>query len=138
MHQLIYWSQPFGYDDAILAGILLDARRMNARADVSGALVCRQDVYLQLLEGPADTVLETYARIRRDDRHTNPTILTSRAVSARLFGDWSMLHDPATSWMWSPEEIADGALERASATEAIAAFEALGAKVATSAPTCPR
>ena len=29
--QLIYCSQPFGFDDAMLGGILLQARRNNAR-----------------------------------------------------------------------------------------------------------
>ena len=49
--QIIYMSQPFGYDEAMLAGILLDARRCNKRDGITGALVCRHDIYLQLLEG---------------------------------------------------------------------------------------
>ncbi|MEO1331606.1 MAG: BLUF domain-containing protein, partial [Pseudomonadota bacterium] len=48
--QLVYSSQPFGYDDIMLNGILNDARRCNLRDDITGALVCRHDIYLQLLE----------------------------------------------------------------------------------------
>ncbi|NCV67989.1 MAG: blue light sensor protein, partial [Rhodobacteraceae bacterium] len=49
--QIIYASQPLGYDSATLHTILDVARKCNARDNVSGALVCRQDIYLQLLEG---------------------------------------------------------------------------------------
>jgi hypothetical protein len=33
-----------------------------------------------------------------------------------------MLHDPAASWIWSKEEVADGAVERATTEELIAFF----------------
>ena len=49
--QLIYSSQPFGYDSTTLQTILNDARRCNTRDGISGALVCRHDIYVQLLEG---------------------------------------------------------------------------------------
>lgn len=35
--QLTYASHPFGFDDAMLAGILLDARRCNARDGITSA-----------------------------------------------------------------------------------------------------
>jgi len=42
--QIIYSSQPFGFDEAMLSGILLDARRCNTRDGITGALVCRRDI----------------------------------------------------------------------------------------------
>ena len=59
--QLIYASRPFGFDDATLNAILMDARRSNPRHGITGALVCRSDIYLQLLEGPAAAVDSTFA-----------------------------------------------------------------------------
>lgn len=56
LKQLIYKSVPKGYDPAILAAILMHARRDNSRNGVSGALVCRPEMYLQLIEGPADQI----------------------------------------------------------------------------------
>jgi Sensors of blue-light using FAD len=50
--RLIYCSRPFGFDNAILNGILSDARRCNERDAITGALICRADVYLQLIEAP--------------------------------------------------------------------------------------
>ncbi|MEM9128927.1 MAG: BLUF domain-containing protein, partial [Pseudomonadota bacterium] len=41
MIQLVYASMPFGFDDAMLGGILLDARRCNERDDITGALIVR-------------------------------------------------------------------------------------------------
>jgi hypothetical protein len=121
--QLTYASRPFGFDDAMLAGILMDARRCNARDGITGALIVREDLYLQLLEGPPDAVEAAYGRIARDDRHVDVRPLTRREVTQRLFPDWSMLDDPARTWMWTMAEVADGAVQRASEADVIAVFE---------------
>ena len=121
--QLTYASRPFGFDGAMLDGILLDARRCNTRDGITGTLIARQDLFLQLLEGPAEVVDAAYQRIIRDDRHIDVRRLTRRDTSARLFPDWAMRHDPARSWMWSMEAVADGAVRRASEDEVIGVFE---------------
>lgn len=122
-------SQPFGYDEPTLAGILLDARRCNKRDGITGALVCRHDVFLQLLEGPAAQVEAAYGRIGRDDRHAEVTELVRGPVTERIFGDWAMLHDPAKSWVWSEAEISDGALDRATPQDIRKVFEGLAERV---------
>lgn len=123
--QLIYSSQPFGYDEAVLNGILMDARRCNTRDDITGALVCRHDIFLQLLEGPKDSVHATYERIKRDDRHVDVKLRFFGDVPTRMFGNWAMLHDPAHSWLWSSAEIADDALDRASVSDFRHVFQIL-------------
>ena len=65
--QLIYASRPFGFDESTLMGILFNARSKIARDDITWALICRSDLYLQLLEGPDDKVDAAYARIKEDD-----------------------------------------------------------------------
>ena len=125
--QLIYASQPFGFNEPALAGILLDARRCNMRDGITGALICRDDLFLQLLEGPADKVQATYTRIRRDDRHLDVRQMSSRAISdqGRLFANWAMRDDPAQSWVWTRAEIDAGILDNAKDNDAIALFERL-------------
>lgn len=123
--QLTYASRPFGYNEAILAGILLDARRCNERDGITGALICRQDLFLQLLEGPAEAVDAAYQRIARDDRHIEVRRLTRRVTDMRLFPGWAMRDDPARSWMWSMEAVANGAVRRASEDEVLGVFERL-------------
>jgi hypothetical protein len=125
MIQLTYASRPFGFDPAMLAGILLDARRCNARDGITGALIARQDLFLQLLEGPADAVEAAYQRIARDDRHIEVRPLTRQETDTRLFPDWAMRDDPVRSWMWSMEEVANGALRQASEPEILGVFERL-------------
>lgn len=122
-HQLIYMSEPFGFDDAMLNGILSISRRNNRRDGLTGALVCRRDIYLQLLEGPEAAVEATYARISGDDRHLAITRLTSEPAEARLFPDWAMLDDPARSWLWNEAQVAAGAVTDASTSELRAVFE---------------
>ncbi len=117
LFRAIYTSQPFGFDEGILGGILIDARRANLRDGVTGALICRADVYLQWLEGPEDMVRATLARIKRDDRHLEVTLHVAEPVTERVFGDWAMLHDPAATWIWTQKEVADGAVERATPAE---------------------
>lgn len=126
---VIYASQPFGFDEATLAGILLSARRCNNRDGITGALVCRADVFLQLLEGPEAEVMATVERIGQDDRHVNMRILVSGPITARMFGNWDMLHDPARSWLWSRDEIASGAMDAATPEEVTAVFQTLSGLV---------
>ena len=123
--QLIYASRPFGYDDLTLTSILFQARENNARAGITGALICREDLFLQILEGPRDLVTSTFSRILRDERHVDVVSLLTSDIDRRLFPKWSMRHDPARSWMWTPEEVAMGAIGRASDQEIRGIFERL-------------
>ena len=123
--QIIYASQPLGYDSTSLHTILDVARKCNERDNVSGALVCRQDIYLQLLEGSLEAVNATYMRICRDDRHVGIKKLVSRRASNRFFTNWAMLHDPAISLIWNPQQISAGILDRIPQSEIIGIFEAI-------------
>ncbi|WP_082476559.1 BLUF domain-containing protein [Methylobacterium sp. Leaf99] len=123
--QLIYASRPFGFDQAILNGILSQSRRCNSRDGITGALICRADVYMQLLEGSAEALDATYARILRDDRHLEIRRLSYHTVTNRLFPGWAMRDDPARSWMWSQAEVANGAIERATDLQVLQTFERL-------------
>jgi hypothetical protein len=125
--RLIYRSQPFGFDNSVLAGILSAARRNNPRLDITGALICRHDLYLQLIEGPAEAIDALFARIAADDRHANVEVLLSEPMGERMFPNWAMLDDTAPSQFWSAEEVAGGALEAASPDELRAPFLRLSA-----------
>jgi hypothetical protein len=125
----IYTSRPFGFDAAILSGILMDARRANLRDGITGALICRADIYMQWLEGPEPQVRNAIQRIERDDRHVDVKVHVAEHVPHRVFGEWAMLHDPAATWIWSQDEIADDAVIRATPEEVTAFFMGLRDKV---------
>ncbi|NEU12139.1 BLUF domain-containing protein [Methylobacterium sp. BTF04] len=126
--QIIYASRPFGFDQETLNGILSQSRRCNLRDDITGALICRSDLYLQLLEGPEDAITATYARIIRDDRHLEVNRLSYETVTERLFPGWAMRDDPARSWMWTQAEVAKGAIAEATPQEVLAIFKRIAAE----------
>jgi hypothetical protein len=128
--QLIYASQPFGLDDFTLASILTSARAHNKRNGVTGSLICRRDLFLQMLEGETEAVTSTYARILRDGRHFDAHRLWIGAAPQRLFPAWEMRHDPMQSWMWSREEVEAGAVRRASGEDALSIFRRVAAETA--------
>ena len=123
--QLIYSSQPFGYNLEILSGILTTSRVNNVKRDITGALICREDIFLQLLEGPQENVQETYDSIKRDDRHLNVQHLLDHNIDQRLFPAWAMKDDPVKTWMWSKEEVANGIVRKLTQKEIIKVFEKL-------------
>lgn len=125
--QLIYASQPFGYDNTLLTTILNDARRCNIRDNISGVLICRHDIYLQLLEGPSEAVNAAYMRISRDDRHVGIKKLVSGPIVERFFGSWAMLHDPAISLIWDQQQIKSGVLDQIPPTEIVDMFKSISA-----------
>jgi hypothetical protein len=127
--QLIYSSRPFGFDDAILSQILLTARRNNANAHVTGCLICRGDLYLQLLEGPDEAVARLYDSILEDDRHLEVTRRLHRQTETRLFDGWAMRDDPAQSWLWTKEEVDAGALDHADEDAFLAVFNRIARRI---------
>lgn len=128
--QLIYTSRPFGFDEAVLDDILTAARQNNARRAITGALICRADLYMQMLEGPRPALTETFGRILRDDRHLEIALIWTGDTDTRLFPHWDMRDDPARSWMWSPAEVRAGAVRDAPAAEARAVFARIAAEAA--------
>lgn len=127
--QLVYFSRPFGFDDAMLNGILMSARRNNPRHAITGALICRPDVYMQLLEGPRPAVEGLYKAIQRDNRHLEVTLCFCHPAAERMFPNWAMRDDPARSWLWSPAEVNAGAIEKATPEEVLAVFARVAAEI---------
>jgi hypothetical protein len=128
--QLFYASMPFGFDNPTLNNILATSRRNNMRDNITGSLVVRGDIYLQLLEGPRDAVTKTFQRILSDDRHADVVLIGSGDIKVRQFGNWAMRHDPARTWMWTQDEVGKGAVDATSAEDVRAIFRRLIEEVA--------
>jgi hypothetical protein len=123
--QMIYHSRPYGFDAATLDDILVAARRNNRRDGLTGALICRADLYVQMLEGPRLAVTEAFRRILRDDRHLEVTLVWAGDTLARAFPEWEMRDDPARSWMWSQSQVRAGAAQQAGAASYRSLFDRL-------------
>lgn len=90
LHQLIYVSDLVGKDEQQLAPILESAVRRNTEDGITGMLLYSGGNFLQVLEGPKNAVQATYARICKDPRHRNTTLLLEQDIPERQFGSWSM------------------------------------------------
>lgn len=65
--------------------------RNNSRDGLSGVLFCFNNVFFQVIEGPADSITRTYARILKDPRHKDIFCLdVENGVTERKFADWAM------------------------------------------------
>ena len=73
-----------------LLDLLRTSRENNERSDVTGLLLYKDGRFMQLLEGPEAAVCATYARIARDSRHYDVTILHEGKIEERDFDDWLM------------------------------------------------
>lgn len=91
MRQIIYVSRSARGDAAAdLHRILEQSRHNNAIDGVTGLLWSDGRRFMQVLEGPDESVGPTFERIGRDPRHQGVEVLTDREVGDREFGYWSM------------------------------------------------
>ena len=125
--QLIYISTPQGCDPVQVEDILRMSRVRNARLGITGILVSRADLFLQLLEGPRQIVSNTFLRILEDERHANVTLLGMLDADFRLFGNWDMRGDAMPDWMWSVAEVAAGVPQATPLEQVMALFHRLAA-----------
>jgi hypothetical protein len=91
MLQLTYISTATaGTDEVRVNDILKASRRNNAAAGVTGLLLYDGRRFLQALEGETAQVHAVYERIKADNRHRAVVLLSTKEVTARAFGEWSM------------------------------------------------
>lgn len=90
--QLVYISyttENFNFEKDI-NDILDKARKKNPELDLTGMLVYRDEMFIQLLEGPVDNVNMLYGTIGMDKRHSNVSVIVNQESEERLFPDWTM------------------------------------------------
>ena len=76
--------------NAALHSILHTSVENNRASGITGFLHGEGGYYLQYLEGQRSDVEETAARIKKDRRHGDFTILSSGDLAQRYFPDWQM------------------------------------------------
>ena len=76
--------------EADIENILNTARAQNKKYDVTGSLIYHREVFFQIVEGNKEDVLRLYENIRKDQRHSDVTIIWQGAKPSRDFGNWNM------------------------------------------------
>ncbi|WP_375391068.1 BLUF domain-containing protein [uncultured Sphingomonas sp.] len=93
MRQIIYESVATDRSaEDIAPDILRFARPENGLNGVTGLLLFANGRFLQVLEGPEESVSLTMDRIRADPRHRDIAILADRPIEKRAFADWGMAY----------------------------------------------
>jgi len=93
MRQIVYVSEStVTGNETDLAAIFNQSRHNNAIDGITGLLWFEGKWFLQVFEGPEESVEPALARIQGDKRHTNIHILVDRSISERDFGTWTMEH----------------------------------------------
>jgi len=91
--QLCYASAAkAGLLDSDVEDILKVARQHNQEKQITGALLLKEGIFLQLLEGDESRVKSLYSRIVKDLRHHNVVTLFEATDNPRVFIDWSMAY----------------------------------------------
>ena len=89
LYQLIYCSHMAASLDET-PRILAVSRANNARDGLTGALLQKDGLFAQVLEGPLSAVERTFERIQCDARHDGVVVLRFAEVAERAFSEWSM------------------------------------------------
>ncbi|MCU0949481.1 MAG: BLUF domain-containing protein [Burkholderiaceae bacterium] len=96
--QLVYTSRAVHKLDATdLQELVEAADKNNWRDEITGALLYHPGQVIEVLEGTPEDVSACFARISRDPRHRDCTLLAMRPISRRAFDAWSLKILP-----WSP------------------------------------
>jgi hypothetical protein len=91
MYHLVYISQASeNMTLTTLVVLLMQARALNERHQVTGALVYGDGQFMQVMEGEEAVVKDVYARVAKDARHYNVRTLAEGPLATRSFAQWSM------------------------------------------------
>lgn len=92
-YRLIYRSRsliPAESTRTELGSLFSAARSHNKRQGITGALLCADDCFVQVLEGEEQVVRGLFDHISTDPRHDTVEVLESEEVGSRVFTRWAM------------------------------------------------
>lgn len=91
MFQLVYVSQATTSLQLDEIENILEASRANNQVNqVTGMLMYKDRLFVQILEGDRDQVLSVYERVKNDTRHQGVHIIEELEVAERQFDQWIM------------------------------------------------
>jgi len=128
MLQIVYASRPSNYSAPSLLNILVTSRQFNTLHAITGALIYRDDIFLQLIEGDSVTVRNIMKRIQADDRHSEVNVLSERNIPSRTFSNWTMHDDRLDQERWDRASVRSKSFLQMPTTEILALFTRISDK----------
>ncbi len=86
----LYASRAVRAGENLLSAILEQSRRNNQKTGITGLLIHTDGFFVQALEGGRAEVSALLARLMRDDRHTDVTLLSFAEIAERAYSSWTM------------------------------------------------
>ena len=108
LKRVIYVSEKIDTSDDSLANIISSSKKNNPELGITGCLLSGSNSFLQLLEGPKQTIDKLYCKISADSRHKNISKLNDELIGERLFSSWSMRLAPFYDLDWSDKALESG------------------------------
>jgi hypothetical protein len=112
-YRLVYRSHsliPAAQRDVELASIFRTARSRNKTAQITGALLITDHLFVQALEGEQAAVRALFERISADPRHDQVSVVSAEDVPTRVFGRWAMAQISASGHADIPLHAAAGTI----------------------------
>ena len=108
LKRVIYVSEKTDTSDDSLPNIISSSKKNNPELGVTGCLLSGSNSFLQLLEGPKQTIDRLYSKISTDIRHKNIAKLNDELIGERLFSSWSLRLAPFYDLDWSDRALESG------------------------------
>lgn len=70
--------------------ILLSCKKNNPPMNITGVLLYSDKKFIQLVEGEAKVITELYDKIKEDNRHGNPMMISFGPIREKAFPSWHM------------------------------------------------
>ena len=91
--EIVYISEPgTALSDEDVIAILRQSEENNSERGITGVLLYDGEHFLQVLEGVAKTLWDTYADILADPRHSNVHTVHEGRIARRMFSRWGMAY----------------------------------------------
>ena len=91
IQQIVYVSRAVKLMSSIDLSVLLEqSRKRNSELSLTGMLLYKDKSFIQLLEGPSESVKMVIESIKKDRRHIKFSTLVDKEVKSRVFNQWSM------------------------------------------------
>jgi hypothetical protein len=72
--------------------MLKTSRKFNSENNITGCLLFHNNEFIQILEGEEKTIKKLYARIEKDNRHTDVRLVYTGIKEGCTFEGWSMAY----------------------------------------------
>jgi hypothetical protein len=70
--------------------ILASCEKNNSSIDITGVLLYSENQFIQYIEGDYKILISLYDKIKTDNRHRNPVLISSAPIHNRCFPNWQM------------------------------------------------